>query len=148
MSIFRINPYIGYNNIKYNISQEDVKKIDGVASKIEINNIMMKVYEYRDASIKLTFVEDNFVEVWIPQKPADNQVFLVDFMELDLFDVNTVEILKSKYEFEESKDKRKILFEELGLCLWGFGEKKTKEGKIVMAFAKNRLSWYKSFMNA
>lgn len=125
-----------------------MKKIDGVASKIEINNIMMKVYEYRDASIKLTFVEDNFVEVWIPQKPADNQIFLVDFMELDLFDVNTVEILKSKYEFEESKDKRKILFEELGLCLWGFGEKKTKEGKIVMAFAKNRLSWYKNFMNA
>ena len=40
MSIFNIKPYIGYNNIMFNETQESVSKIGGVAHQIVIDNIL------------------------------------------------------------------------------------------------------------
>lgn len=148
MSVFKIVPYIGYNNVKFSFDQEKVKEIEGIAPKIVIDNIMMEVYEHRNASVKLTYIDEKFVDIWIPQKPADNQVFISEEKELDLFTDGCLSILKAKYDFKESKDKKRILFPQLGICLWGFGEKRTKEGKMVIAFSEDRLSWYQTFINA
>lgn len=147
MSIFNIKPYIGYNNIMFNETQESVSKIDGVAQRIVIDNIMEETYEHRNASVKLTYVEGKFVDIWIPQKPADNQVSIPGYFDMNIFSDNAVEMLKGKYDYHESKDKNRILFPQLGICLWGFA-KKTKEGKMVIAFSDVRLSWYKTFLQA
>lgn len=125
--------------------EEEVEKIDGIPPKIVIDNILMEVYEHRNGGLKLTYIENEFFDVRIPQKPADNRVFLNGFYDLDLFDPHTIEIPQSKYKYEESKNKTRMLFEELGICLWGFG-KKTKEGKMIIAFSKDRLSSYKDFL--
>lgn len=148
MSIFTIIPYVGFNNIKFNDSQKQVEEVDGAATRIVIDNIMEETYEHRKASIKLTFVEERLADVWIPQKPADNKVYLKEDADYDIFSDQIMERLKGKYEFTESKDKNRVLFPELGICLWGFGKKKTKEGKMVIAFSKERLSWYKTFLIA
>lgn len=146
MSVFKIIPYIGYNDIKFHDSQEKVKQVDGLAQQIVIDNIMEEVYEHRQASVKLTFIEERLADVWIPQKPADNQVYICNSINMDIFDNQAFEILKVNYQWSESKDKNRILFPELGICLWGFGKKKTKEGKMVIAFSDERLSWYKTFL--
>lgn len=147
MSKFYLKPYLGYNNISFNRTQEEVKKNDGIAMKIVIDNIMEEMYEYRKASVRLTYVEEKFVDIWIPQKPADNQVYISGFLEIDIFSNAAIDILKANFEYEESKDMNRVLFPKLGLCLWGFA-KKTKEGKMVIAFSESRLSWYKNFLKA
>lgn len=147
MSNFYLKPYLGYNNITFNQTQEEVKKIDGIATKIVVDNIMEETYEYRKASVKLTYVEGKFVDIRIPQNPAGNQVFIFDFLKIDIFSNAAVDILKANFDYEESQDKNRVLFPKLGICLWGFA-KKTKEGKMVIAFSEERLSWYKTFLKA
>lgn len=148
MGSFEINPYIGYNNIKFGMSQEDVAIIDGIAPKILIDNIINNTFEYRNGSIKLTFIENKFVDIWIPEEPADNQVFIFGTLKISLFQSNYLEMLKKGYQWIESKNKRFLLFPEIGICAAGCGEKKMKEGKTIMAFCKERLEWYETFINA
>lgn len=147
MSIFNIKPYVGYNNILFEQTQEDVKEVDGVAAKIVVDNIMEETYVHRNASVKLTFVEGKFVDIWIPQMPADNQVFIPGYFDRNIFSDDAFKVLKANYDFKESKDKSRILFPELGICLWGFTKKK-KEGKMIIAFSKERLCWYEIFLQA
>lgn len=145
MSVFTLKSYIGYNKVQFGLSQEEVKKIDGVAPKIVIDNILMEVYEHRNASITLTFEDDRLVSVMIPQKPADNQVYMDGLMKMDLFEPIMLEYLKSRYSFKESKRGDCIIFEELGIYISGLG-KKPKEGKVLIAFSKEKLSHYELFI--
>lgn len=148
MSIFIIHPFSGYNNVKFNISQDELIVLDGVAPKILIDNIINETYEYRNGSIKLTFIEKKFVDIWIPERPADNQVYINGDKGFDFFNSNNIELIKKKYQWIESKDKKRMLFPEIGVCALGCGDKKSKEGKIIIAFCKERLPWYKTFINA
>jgi len=149
MAAYIIHPCERYNEIPFCCSQNEVQEIAGQAYKILIDNIMKETYEYREGSTKLTFVNDQFVDVWIPQKPAMNQVYLNTMPPyMDLFDNSVFELLKQNYSYQEAKDKRCILFPELGICMWGCGEKRTKEGKIIIAFCKERISRYELFLNA
>lgn len=130
------------------MSQEEVAIIDGIAPKILIDNIMNNTTEYRNGSIKLTFIENKFVDILIPEKPADNQIFISGTLKINLFQGNNLELLKKSYQCIESKNKRYLLIPEIGICAGGCGEKKTKEGKIIIAFCKERLKWYETFINA
>lgn len=146
MAIFTIYPYEGYDELKFDMLQEEVEEQAGIPPKIIIDNILHEVYEYREGNAKLTYVDNKLVDVWIPEKTTENKVVLSGQEWLDIMQESTVDALKKNYEFKESKNKKCILFPSLGICAFGCGPKKAKEGKAIIAFSHERLPWFQDFV--
>jgi Ca2+-binding EF-hand superfamily protein len=140
-----LNSYKGINfynkDILFGMTQKDVKKIlEEDAPKIEIDNIMEEVREYRSGMILIyknkELIDITFtlnVNLWINNIEVFNNENFLD--EISKFDNPTPEG-KNGY----------INFYDLGISIGGFGKRKIPEKKLVSAFSKNRIKFYEFFL--
>jgi hypothetical protein len=140
-----LEPYTGINYngkmINFNMTQKEVKIITGEESpKIEIDNIMKEINEYRSGMI-FTYINNKLAEITFS-------------LHVELF-IKGIEIFKSENLIEELKKYDEQAegtsaysnFYKLGISVGGFGKKKIPEKKLIIAFCKDRMEWYKLFIN-
>lgn len=152
IKVIYINPYVGYSNIcntiNFSMTPGEIVKIDGNSKRTVIDfKIMKNILEFREESIQLTFSTDNekgrplFQNLLARQK--DGVKVVVD--NLNIFEENDHALLKERFEYIDSLDKKSTFFPGLGIETCGCGEKKNKgEGKYILAFPRNFLNYYKN----
>ncbi|OCG00756.1 hypothetical protein [Gilliamella sp. wkB112] len=64
MITFEINPFTSVNDFKFGLTQSAIAKKNGKPFKVEIDNIMEEIREYREGS-QLTFIKNKLVDVII-----------------------------------------------------------------------------------
>jgi hypothetical protein len=140
-----IKPYVGIDfygkNINFNMSQKEIRKIIGEnAPKIEIDNIMEEIREYRSGMI-FTYKNKKLLDI----------TFTIN-VELNIFDI---EIFKEENLLEKIKEHDSptvegkngyMNFYKLGICIGGFGKRKIPEKKLVTAFCEERIKFYEFFI--
>lgn len=150
MSTIILCPFKGYiinsKEIHFGMSPELVSQQDGIPYKVEIDNIINEMYEFRSSGTKLTFIQEKFESIIIPENDRDNQVYIKDSV-LNLFENTSIDYLKSKYKFLLSKNKLFVNFPEIGIIIWGAEKKKSKEGKFIWAYSENQKSFYENMVN-
>ena len=141
-----LEPYIGINFygkiINFNMSQKEVRKITGEnAPKVEIDNIMEEIREYRSG----------IIFIYINKKLVD----IIFSLHVELF-INGIEVFKSSNLIEELKQYDEQAeetntysnFYKLGISVGGFGKRKIPEKKLVTAFCKDRIKFYEMYLKS
>jgi hypothetical protein len=153
IKVIYLNPYVGYSNIcntiDFRMTREEITKIDGKSKRTIIDyKIMKNILEYREEGIQLTFTKEDEGENILFQnllaKQKDGVRVVIDKM--NIFEVEAHATLKERYEFIDSNDKKSTFFPQLGIETCGCGERKNiGEGKYVIAFPRNFLSYYQNY---
>jgi len=140
-----IQPLTGIINdgkeIKFGITQKELKKILGEAPKIEIDNIMDEIREYRLGMI-FTFIEKKLSDITFSLHVDD-----LCFESINIFQDESVISKLSQYDTPTQESKGGYInFYELGISLGGFGKRKIPEKKLVTVFPKERTRFYECFL--
>lgn len=131
---YEIEPYVSVNRFVFGKKPAEIKKQCGAPFKVEIDNIMETLTELREACSlvyedkKLAYVEIN--------KHADPVVAGVS-----VYNEGAIEQLK-EVDPDYLVGSRYINFRTLGVCVGGFSKKKIPEGKLVIAYAKDKISFF------
>lgn len=134
-----IKPFQGINEIKFDMTQEEIKKILGDAAKIEINNITRQTIEFRNG-MQFKIIDHKLKDIIVSKHV---ELFYND---IDLFNsINTIELL-SQFDEPIFGKNGYVNFYNLGLSLGGFGKKRIPEDKLVIIFAKDRIDFYKIYL--
>jgi hypothetical protein len=136
-----LKPFIGINNFTFNHNEEEISRLNGEPFKIEINNIMKQTKEFRKGT-ELIFINSILQDIYIKK----TEPFF--YQNINIFnDSDVVEQLSNFSRVVKGKRGTYFLFEDIGLCLGGFSKKKIPEGKLAIAFSKERTSFYKKFID-
>lgn len=136
-----IKPLVGINEIKFGSSQERVIEILGEAARIEIDNVMRETREQRMGMI-FRYIGDELKDV-IMSEYVEAYIFDLPIFQTD----NLIEKL-SKYDEPTEEIDGYVNFYNIGLSLGGFGNGTIPEGRLATAFSKDRVQFYKYFLEA
>ncbi len=127
---------IGEKEINYGITQKEIKKILGEAGRIEIDNIMDEIREYRLGMI-FTFIEKKLKDITF-----SSHVELY-YESVNIFESDNTILELSNYDTPTQESKGGYInFYKIGVSLGGFGKKKIPEKKLVCTFSKDRKNFY------
>lgn len=129
---FKIDPFVGVNEFKFGATQAEVEAVAGAPESVEDDDIMETVEETRPGLV-LIYVEGNLADIRIESDQ-------VSIQGVEVHEAGAVDKLKALSKVKTGKGDY-VLFTDLGLCLRGF-TKKSQDGKVLEAFAKNRLEYY------
>lgn len=140
-----IRPYKGilfYGiEINFGMSRKDVNNAIGEeAPKIEIDNIMKEVRELR-SGMTFIYIDGKLVDI------AFTTSVDLYINEIEVF--NTVNLLETLSNIDTptlESGNGYTNFYKLGVSIGGFGIRKIPEKKLVVAFCKSRISFYKFFL--
>ncbi|WP_157909195.1 CTP synthase [Capnocytophaga stomatis] len=140
MNEINIKPYKSVGNFHFGKTQKEIITQFGEASKVEIDNIMQRITEFRNAQ-----------ELIYDKKGNDyilNQVIcLKDTTPMienrDIFSLGLEKLKEIDNDFVEGK--QYTTFRTLGICLGGFGKKKIPEKRLLIAFSREKLAFYEDF---
>ncbi len=127
-----ISPYVSVNKFVFGKKPTEIKKQCGAPFKVEIDNIMETLTELRDAC-SLVYEEKKLAYVLINKhaEPVVSGISVYDDGAIkELMKVDPDHLVGSRY----------INFRTLGVCVGGFGNKKIPEGRLVIAYAKDKTS--------
>ncbi len=135
-----IMPYkgvmIGEKEVSYGITQKEIKKVLGEAGRIEIDNIMDEVREYRLGMV-FTFIENKLKDI------AFSLHVELYYEDINIFESDNAILELSSYDTPTPESKGGYInFYKIGISLGGFGKKKIPEKKLACAFSKDRKSFY------
>ena len=137
---YELRPFIGISDFNFGLTQSQIKKMGGEAALIEVDNIMGEVRERRLGMIfkyrkkKLSVIN------------ISKHVEII-FNGYSIFpECDPIKDL-SKYDTPIEGKNGSILFRDLGICYSGF-KKKIPEGKLLIVFSKEMLSFYDIYINA
>lgn len=127
--------------INFGMSQEDVDNHLGEkAPRIEIDNIMKEIREQRHGMI-FCYINKKLSDITFS---IDTDLYIND---IDVF--NTNDLLENLSKIDNPTPEAKngyVNFYKLGVSIGGFGKRKIPEKRIVTAFCKNRVEFYKFFL--
>jgi hypothetical protein len=135
-----IEPYkgilFGDKDLHFGISQKILKKELGEAAKIEIDNIMNEVREYRSGMV-FTFIGKKLNDITVSRHVE------LYFENIRLFDNENVISELSNYDTPTLESKGGYMnFYKLGISLGGFGKRKIPEKRLVCIFPEERKKFY------
>ena len=140
-----IEPYVGINLdgkiINFNMSQKEIRKITGEnAPKIEIDNIMEEIREYRWGMV-FRYINKKLVDIDF----SLNVELVINGIEI-FTEKNLIEKLK-EYDIPTEESKGGYMnFYKLGISIGGFGKRRIPEKRLVCAFCEERREFYETIL--
>ncbi len=136
-----LTPYVSAGEYRFGKSQKEIQTEFGKAHEIIRDNIMNETYEHRDG-IRLTFSK----QLEVVQVSQNTEFRLGNHFPLS----SDIAISQMLLEFDGKINKKKtyVLFEDIGLCLGGVLGKKIPDGKIALCFCRERLDFFRDFLDA
>ncbi|MDR2904778.1 MAG: hypothetical protein LBU73_02340 [Helicobacteraceae bacterium] len=139
-----IQPLIGIiddnREIKFGISQNDLKAILGKPFRVIIDNILNQTKEIRSSS-EFIFEKKKLVNIdFFPNV----DLFINN---INLFETENVIEKLSEFDFPTKEWKNGYInFYNLGISMGGFGKRKIPEKKVIRIFSKERIQFYEFFL--
>ena len=127
-----IDPYVCVNGFFFGKTPSEIKRKCGIPYKAEIDNIMETLTELRDAC-SLVYENKRLAYV-VLNKHTDPVVSGVSIYEDGAIDK------LMKLDPDHSIGKSYMNFRTLGVCVGGFGKKRIPEGKLVIAYSRDKVS--------
>lgn len=122
-------------------SQEEIVNQFGEAPKIEVDNIMQCLTEFRNAQ---QLIYDKIGSQYILNQVICLKDTTPIIQGIDIFSEGLEPLQALDLDFQTSKTY--TLFPNLGICAGGFGTKKIPEKRVVIAFHKDKLEFYQDFL--
>ncbi|OAM26136.1 MULTISPECIES: hypothetical protein [Eikenella] len=145
MNDFIITPFesviTGSEIFRLDATFEDINQEWGEAGRILIDNIMRQTTEYRSACELIYRHEGRQLKSIVCSKhthPTLNG--------LPVFSAESIAAWKAQHDYVE--DEYYLTFPDLGICIGGMGGKKIPKGedRLVIAFARSEIEYYKMFV--
>lgn len=137
-----IHPFLGVGPYLLGSSRAEVEAKHGVAPHVEINDIVGRTKETRDGLV-LHFRADALESI---RPAAPGSVLRWNGVDL-MSDPGTLAHVATASELVEGASGRYVLAPDLGLALGGFGAKRIPEKRMVIVFGRERLGYYRSFID-
>ena len=145
---FVVIPYKSVGDLNFSMTQLDVEQILGKSYETINDNIMGEIREYRTDFI-LVYIRNKLVDIRFSDKNKLNEI---NIYLNDIVINNCSNIIDVLINYPNSKPSEifngYINFYGLGINLGGFGKAKSKEGREIRFFAKNRIKYYEHYLKA
>ena len=134
---YSITPYASVNEYIFGLSPKKIRKSCGEPYRIVIDNIMENLTEEREAC-SLVYEENKLASILINKhaEPRVNGISI--YSEGAIAELMTL-------DNDHLAGARYINFRTLGLCIGGFSKKRIPEGRLVIAYAKDKVSYFDFF---
>lgn len=137
-----LDPFTSVNEYLFHKTFKDINRQFGKATKVIQDNVMEELYETRDG-FEFTYIGNHLADV---STTNNSSIHVLNVKrEFDL--ASEISDLKDFSPYLVSKKMHYILFPDLGICAGGYLGKKIPEGKILIFFSKERLEFYKTFID-
>ncbi|MDO5106301.1 hypothetical protein [Capnocytophaga sp.] len=140
MNKINIESYKSVGDFHFGKTQEEIIAQFGEAGRVEIDNIMQRASEFRDAK---ELIYDKKGSQYILNQVICHKDTTPMLGDTDIFAVGLDALKALDPDFVEGK--WYITFRNLGICLGGFGTKKIPEKRLLIAFASEKLEFYENF---
>lgn len=136
-----IKPYQSVGDFHFGTSQKTIIEQFGEAFKVEIDNIMGRVTEFRSAQ---ELIYDKIGNDYILNQVICLKDTTPMIENYDIFSLGLEKLKQIDPNFVEAK--QYTTFRTLGISLGGFGDKKIPEKRLLIAFSKEKLAFYEDFV--
>lgn len=135
-----IKSYKSVGDFTFGKTQKEIIEQFGEASRIEIDNIIGRITEFRHAQ---EFIYDKQGNDYILNQVICSKDTTPIIENYDIFGLGLEKLKEVDPDFVEGK--HYITFRTLGISLGGFGKKKIPEKRLLIAFSKEKLTFYEDF---
>lgn len=136
--IYEIKPYLSVNNFFFGKKQAEIKKLCGAPFSVKIDNIQEIIVESREAC-ELVYEEKKLAYITL------NKHVIPVVRGIKIFEEGALEQLMLM-DKDHLIGLQYSIFRSLGVCVGGLGKKKIPEGRIVNAFAKEKIEFFEFFV--
>ena len=135
-----ISPYKSAGPFEFGKTPAEIKKTEGKALREIKDNLLEKYIEER-GGLSLYFDNKKLYAIYIFKD------FNVQLNDISIFSDQALERLSIIDTPIMGRDKAYVLFKNLGLCVGGISGKKIPEKYLAIAFSKDALPFYESYIN-
>ena len=136
--IYKIDPYVSVNDFLFGKTQAQIKKASGEPFTSKIDNIQKIITEQREGC-ELVYEEKKFSYITL------NKHVTPIVRGIKIFEDGAVERLR-EIDADNLIGPQYMIFKNLGICIGGLSKKKIPEGKIVNAFARDKVDFFEFFV--
>lgn len=140
MNKISIKSYESVGDFTFEKTQKEIIEQFGEASKVEIDNIMGIITEFRNAQ---ELIYDKIGNNYILNKVICSKDTTPIIENYDIFGLGLEKLKEIDPNFVEGK--HYTTFKTLGISLGGFGKKKIPEKRLLIAFSREKLDFFEDF---
>lgn len=140
MNKISIKSYESVGDFTFGKTQKEIIEQFGEASKVEIDNIMGIITEFRNAQ---ELIYDKIGNNYILNQVICLKDTTPIIENYDIFSLGLEKLKEIDPNFVEGK--HYTTFRTLGISLGGFGKKKIPEKRLLIAFSREKLDFFEDF---
>lgn len=136
-----LRPLVGVQNADFGMTRKQVAKALGKPDEVEDDDVMESINEKRDGVLfEYSYEDKRTLGAVIFPKGKSLVLEGRDLMATP----SITEILKKMDRTWNEKDQY-INFPKLGLSMGGFGKRRIPEGRLIIAYGRMKLTFYRDF---
>ncbi|GIZ14392.1 hypothetical protein [Capnocytophaga catalasegens] len=140
MNKISIKSYESVGDFTFEKTQKEIIEQFGEASRVEIDNIMGRITEFRNAQ---ELIYDKIGNNYILNQVICLKDTTPIIENYDIFSLGLEKLKEIDPNFVEGK--HYTTFRTLGISLGGFGKKKIPEKRLLIAFSREKLDFFEDF---